>query len=123
MASAIFDEPLSLAFREHLSRHGSPIPEGHDIHLTSLSVNVDPSSLTRLEASFVVTPSSGRRKSCRPWIAVKEMLPDDDSAVLVCRDGNVHLGACDETGKFVRYDTFTKFQPQPTHWMPLPDAV
>lgn len=121
MQTAAFGEAFTLAFCDHLRRHGGPVPEGHDIYLTSLSVDVQPSSLTRLDASFLVSP--GRQKSCRPWIAVKERLPEDDGAVLVCRDGNVHLGACDETGKFVRYDTFTKFQPQPTHWMPLPAAV
>lgn len=115
------DDDLGDAVVAHLRAIGACLPDEMRAYVTSVSVSQDVESLARVEVSLVLAPSGKKRK--KPWIDVKDRLPESDDHVLVSRDEDVRIGVCDEDGVFIDAVWYRQFEPQPTHWMPLPRGV
>lgn len=116
------DDVLGDAASEYLRSIGAPVPDGMRAYVTGVTVTSDVESLARVELSLVLAKAD-KKKSRGPWVAVSDRLPPDDGHVLVCLDGSVLVGLCDEDGTFLHAETYRQCRPQPTHWMPLPRGV
>lgn len=110
---------LSDALSDYLCAIGAPI-EIAECAVTSLSVSVEPSSLTTIDITIAVLPGKKKPGRTRGWRSVEESLPETDDPVLVCNGDAVCVASCDDDGEFVHVESFKPLRPQPTHWMLTP---